>query len=85
MPLSQRDEKLKTDRRRSRINTVDSAVEALPPLAADPLYAELKAKYEGMNGSKTTKKVKPRCSMPNLIKPRQPESPYMRKQMNPGF
>ena len=51
MPLSQREDKLKTDRRRSRIATIDNAVEALPPLAADPLYAELKAKFEGMNGS----------------------------------
>ena len=51
MPLSQREDKLKADRRRSRITTADSTGEALPPLAADPLYAELKAKFEGMNGS----------------------------------
>ena len=45
---------------------------------------ELKANYGSMNGSKSTKKVKPRCSMPNLIKKKVPKPVYERKKINTG-
>ena len=46
---------------------------------------ELEANYKSMNGSKSTKKVKPRNPMPNLIK-KKPEkgAPYVRKFINTG-
>ena len=45
---------------------------------------ELKASYSQMNGDKSTKKVKPRCSMPNLIKNRAIKEDYKRKMTNTG-
>ena len=67
------------------IDKEDSSVTEKDDDEEDALMADLEAHFGGMNGSKSTKKVKARNPMPHLVKKRlEKPGPYKRQEINTG-